>query len=189
MSDPPAAEGASAEAPLNGDVSSPVGLLAEVIIVSAGLAAVLIALAVCYEVFMRSVLGRSVIWVEEISAYLIGYIVFIGMGAALYQSAHVEVDFVLALLGRRAAMLLRLGSNLVLLLLSGTMVWLSWEFWLDTWVSGERSISMLSVPLWIPYLAFFAGSVLLLVFAVLRLLVLAQLVRSEYGSPNSEASP
>jgi TRAP-type C4-dicarboxylate transport system permease small subunit len=184
---PPAAEGASAEAPLNGDVSSRIGLLAQVIVASAGFAAVLITLAVCYEVFMRSALGRSVIWVEEISAYLIGYVVFVGMGAALSQGVHVEVDFIVVLLQRRAAALVRFGCDLVMLALSGVLAWLSWDFWHDAWTSGERSVSMLSVPLWIPYLAFFAGSVLLLVFAALRLLALVRSIRAA-GIPHSEAS-
>lgn len=187
-SHPQAREEAPCGAPSHDDVPSHIGLLAQVIVASAGFAAVLTTLAVCYEVFMRSVLGRSVIWVEEISAYLIGYVVFVGMGAALYQGVHVEVDFLVALLQRRAAALVRFGCDLVMLALSGVLAWLGWDFWHDAWTSGERSVSMLSVPLWIPYLAFFAGSVLLFVFAALRLLGLVRSIRSGAGIPHSEAS-
>src|SRR5690606_40070472 len=63
-------------------------LFMSAIIVSAGLVAVFIGLAVCYEIFVRSVLGRPVIWVDEITTYLVGYITFVGMGAALYEGSH-----------------------------------------------------------------------------------------------------
>lgn len=76
----------------------------------------------------------------------------------------------------------------MMLALSGVLAWLGWDFWHDAWTSGERSVSMLSVPLWIPYLAFFAGSVLLFVFAALRLLGLVRSIRSGAGIPHSEAS-
>lgn len=144
--------------------------LAGLVVASTGLAAAVIAASVCYGVFMRSVLGYSVIWVEEVSAYLIGYIVFVGMGAALYQGAHVEVDFLLVSLKGRAASRLRLFCDLAVLLLAGVLVALSWGYWHDAFTSGERSVSMLSVPLWIPYLTFLAGSVLLFAFQAARLL-------------------
>lgn len=160
--------------------------LASLIIASAGLAAIVTTASVCYEVVMRSVLGISVIWVEEVSAYLMGYIVFVGMGAALYQGAHVEVDFLQEHIKGQAARWLRLFRDLVMLLLAGVLVALSWSYWHDAFATGERSVSMLSVPLWIPYLAFFAGSALLFAFQAARLLGRLCAVRPRAQAPHSE---
>lgn len=134
----------------------------DAIIASVGLAAVFIALAVCYEVFVRSVLGRPVIWVEEVTAYVVGYITFVGMGAALYQGAHVGIEFLVERLHGPALAIVRLVANLLMLALAGLLLDMSWTYWFDAWNSGERSTSLLSVPLWIPYLCFLAGSLVFL---------------------------
>jgi TRAP-type C4-dicarboxylate transport system permease small subunit len=161
-------------------------LFMRAIIVSAGLVAVFIALSVCYEIFVRSVLGRPVIWVEEITAYLVGYITFVGMGAALYEGAHVGIEFLLDRLNRPARRTVRIVADLLMLALAGLLVDMSWTYWSDAWTSGERSTSLLSVPLWIPYLCFLVGSVIFLV--VQLFLTAAAITGSRHLQPSAGRS-
>lgn len=166
-----------------------VDAVARMVIFSVGMAAAGIALSVCYGIVMRSIVGQPVIWVEEISAYLIGYMTFVGIGAALHQGAHVGIDFLIERLpprGRRAV--LRAG-DVLLLALAAVLVRLSWQFWSDAWITGERSPSLLSVPLWIPYLCFFIGSILLLVMQVARLAAGPEAARSAEASHAARGDP
>src|SRR5690606_34747683 len=153
-------------------------LFMSAIIVSAGLVAVFIGLAVCYEIFVRSVLGRPVIWVEEITTYLVGYITFVGMGAALYEGSHVGIEFLTHRLNRPVRTAVWTIANLLMLALAGLIVDMSWTYWSDAWNSGERSTSLLSVPLWIPYLCFLVGSVILF---LVQLFLIVSAIGSQIG--------
>ncbi|WP_454916183.1 TRAP transporter small permease [Xanthobacter sediminis] len=139
-----------------------------VIALSVGAVCFLIAGLVCYEVINRTFFGTSLIWVEEVTGYLIGYVAFVGAAATLQQNGHVSVDLLVSQLKGRPLLLLRAIAELVVTVALGLLAYLAVLFWLDAYETGERSASLLSIELWIPYLSFAVGAALLLVVQVVR---------------------
>lgn len=130
---------------------------------SVGAAAFLIGVFVTYEVLIRELAHQSEAWVTEVTTYLMGYITFVGAAYTLYEGAHVSVDVFVNQMSAGTRRLLRVVSDGVVIAVLGTLTWLSIEFWWDAWSTGERSPSLLSVPLWLPYLFFTVGMAWLLV--------------------------
>src|ERR1019366_5726450 len=120
--------------------------------VSVGIAAFVIGILVTYDIFTRTLFGMSNSWVTEVCEYLMAYITFGGAAYALEVGALVKVDILVNLMSPGARRVLGLVSDCVMLVAVAMLVWLSFEFWRDAWESGEKSISLLAMPLWIPYL-------------------------------------
>ncbi|HJV84975.1 MAG TPA: TRAP transporter small permease [Noviherbaspirillum sp.] len=135
-----------------------------------GLAAFLIALLVTYEVLARSVFGSTTGWVNDVSGYLMGLITFGGAAYALAEGAHVGVDLVLERVSNRARRLMGGIADVIILVVTIALAWLSCAFWWDAWTSGEKSWGLFEVRLWIPYSFFALGMVWLLVVQVVRMM-------------------
>lgn len=145
---------------------SPYALLVLASGLSVGAATFLIGVFVAYDVLARSLFRLSNSWVTEVTMYLMGYIAFVGAAYALREGAHVSVDMLAGKLSARPARAVRLLAAAVMLVVVATLAWLSFQFLRDAWTSNERSDTLLSVPLWIPYLSFFAGMLWLLVVLI-----------------------
>lgn len=102
--------------------------------------------------------------------YLMGYITFVGAAYALKAGAHVAVDILVQQVSIEVQRVLFLAVDFVLLVVVLVLTWLSFQFFWDAWTSNERSDTLLSVRLWIPYLSFFVGMFLLLVVTVMQTL-------------------
>ena len=133
-----------------------------------GFAAFLIGVSVTYGVLTRSVFGMTNAWVTDVNTYIMGFITFVGAGYALREEAHVGVEIVTRQLGPRTQMTLRVVSDLIVLLVSATLLWLGVEFWWDAWLSGEQSWVSFFVHLWIPYTCLPVGFALLTVVQLAR---------------------
>lgn len=133
-----------------------------------GFAAFLIGVSVTYGVLTRSVFGMTNAWVTDVNTYIMGFITFVGAGYALREEAHVGVEIVTRRLGPRTQITLRVLSDLIVLLVSATLLWLGLEFWWDAWLSGEQSWGLFSVRLWIPYTCLPVGFALLIVVQLTR---------------------
>lgn len=138
------------------------------IALSVGAVCFLIAGLVCYEVINRTFFGTSLIWVEEVTGYLIGYITFVGAAATLRQNGHVSVDLLVSQLSGRPLLMLRAVAELVVTVALALLAYLAVLFWLDAWETQERSASLLGIELWIPYSSFAVGAALLLLVQVVR---------------------
>ncbi len=102
--------------------------------------------------------------------YLMGYITFVGSAYALKVGAHVAVDILVQLVSIKVKRMLSLTADFVLFTVVLILTWLSFQLVLDAWSSNEKSDTLLSVRLWIPYLSFFVGMVLLLVATLMQTL-------------------
>lgn len=139
-----------------------------VIALSVGAVCCLIAGLVCYEVINRTVFGSSLVWVEEVTGYLVGYITFVGAAATLHQNGHVSVDLLVSQMKGRPLLVLRAAGELVITAALALLAYLAVLFWLDAFESGESSGTLLGIELWIPYLSFAVGTGLLLVVQIVR---------------------
>ncbi|QDL94370.1 TRAP transporter small permease (plasmid) [Paroceanicella profunda] len=79
------------------------------------------------SVGMRYIAGAPLQWTEEISGLLMVWIVMIGAIACERDKQHLTIDFIVAVLPRRAEALVGIVVGLASLGLLGAMGWLSWE--------------------------------------------------------------
>ena len=136
--------------------------------IAVGLAAFLIGVTVTYGVLGREFLSLTNAWVTDVNTYIMGFITFVGAGYAMREDAHVGVEIVTGRLRLRLRALLRLISDLIVLVVSATLLWLSWGFWWDAWTSGEQSWGLFAIHLWIPYSSLPLGFALLTVVQLRR---------------------
>jgi TRAP-type C4-dicarboxylate transport system permease small subunit len=142
------------------------------IAMSVGVAVILTVVVISYGVLAREVLKMSDVWVTDVTTYLMGYMTFVGTATLAWQGRHLKVDVLGHHVGPRTKRALTIVSCLIVTCVSLVLLWLSTHFWMDAWDSNERSWGMLSMPLWIPYLSLFVGSMLLAFAQVLRLAML-----------------
>jgi TRAP-type C4-dicarboxylate transport system permease small subunit len=105
---------------------------------------------------------------EEVSIYLLIGVVFIGMLRADRTSQHISLDLLYQVLPPRAKRVCARLRDAVLATVAGLMAWLSVKAVLFSYDIGERSISMLSVPIWLASLVMPVGFVVLTVMAARR---------------------
>lgn len=141
---------------------------ARILALSVGLACVLVAALIVYEIVGRTFFGTSIIWVEEVVSYLVGYVAFVGAAAALQQDGHVGVDLLVSRARGRGFMIVRMVAEGIVTATLALLAYLAILFWLDAFETGERAPSLLGTQLWIPYLSFAIGMTLLFLVQLVR---------------------
>lgn len=120
----------------------------------------------------------SPIWTEELSRYLLLYIVAFGVGLSFVTGEFVNVDLLQEAMSERVAWWMRLASAGVTALLSGVMIWPAWRF---TVIGSMQSSPSLRVSMDFIHASVLALSILLCAFAVLR--IIGMLAGTDSGRP------
>ena len=144
---------------------------------------------VCHMVATRYLFGHPTIWQTEFSSYLVIAAIFLGSPYGLLTYGHVYVDLVPRLVGPRLRLALALVSALLCLAVCGVLAWLSIALWLDAWHGGWRSETLWAVPLWQPYLAMPAGTLLMCLQLLADIAGLASGARRPFGLTDAEVAP
>lgn len=107
--------------------------------VAAALVLVLM-LLMAYEVALRYAFRAPTIWSYDVTTMAMGAIFVLSIAYALATNAHVRVDILKPLFGRRGPPLIDLvGHGLILLPLLAWLSWALWEYFYAALVSQERS--------------------------------------------------
>ena len=125
--------------------------------------------AICFSnVIARYLFGYALFWAEEVMVFLIIWGVFIGVAAAAYERAHLNMD--LFSTSFRGTTLRALNALLVAVLLAACvfMIVQSWQVVTLFYQGGVTSVSA-GVPKWIAHSAIPVG------FALMALAVLSRL--------------
>lgn len=112
------------------------------------------------NVVLRYVFLAPISWAEELSIYLVAWIVFIGASVAVRTRAHVAIDVLPLMLspaGRRRLAILVL---LIVLLFLAVFFYYSGQHTLRVRAGGQVTPVMLA-PMWLTYLAMPVGSALM----------------------------
>lgn len=119
------------------------------------------------EIVVRSLLGWSIQWSNEVGGYALVGITFLSLASGQCLHAYHRVHFVEHRLGARGRAALRLGFDLASLAVA---LVLTAEFLRFEWItfgSGDVAPTALLTPLWLPRLAMPVGAALL-AWALLR---------------------
>jgi TRAP-type C4-dicarboxylate transport system permease small subunit len=133
------------------------------------------AVLVFVNVVSRYAFNHSLIWVEEVTRYMMVWVGFIGSGLVLRYGAHIAVDVFQDLLPTRAAQVLRALVVVVLAVAFAAMAWLGVEYVRFAW---DQETPVLNWNFGLVYLAIPIGSMLML--AHLALVAGPYVVAREY---------
>jgi TRAP-type transport system small permease protein len=118
------------------------------------------AVLVFANVVSRYVLNYSLIWVEELTRYLMVWVGFLGAGLVLRLGAHIAVDALQDLLPARAARALRACIVVLLAITFAAMTWLGVRYAAFAW---DQETPVMNWNTGAIYLAIPIGSALLLI--------------------------
>jgi TRAP-type C4-dicarboxylate transport system permease small subunit len=125
--------------------------------------------AICFaNVVGRYLFGYALFWAEEVMVFLIIWGVFIGVAAAAYERAHLNMDL---FSGSFQGTTLRVLNALLVAVLLASCVFMivqSWRVVTLFWQGGVKSVSA-GVPKWLSHSALPVG------FALMALAVLSRL--------------
>lgn len=119
------------------------------LIAEAALVALL--LLVAHEVFLRYVLNAPTQYSVEVSEYLLVLLSFFSIPYVLQRDRHVRVTFVIERLPPRGRAAADLTAHVLLLVYCAVLVYYGGEMSVTAWQGDDRSSSLISFPLFIPY--------------------------------------
>lgn len=103
-------------------------------------------LSVTTDVVMRYVLDRPMLWVVEITEYILMWIPFLGAAWLLKHDGHVKVDILLSRLNPRIQALLSTVTSIVGVIICLILVWYGVKVTWNYLIEGRYVYSSLSIP-------------------------------------------
>jgi TRAP-type C4-dicarboxylate transport system permease small subunit len=130
-----------------------------------GFIALALAFAGCLlfvNVIGRYVFHAPISWAEEVSLYLIVWMVFIGASVAIRTRGHIAMDLLPLALSRKNRSRLAIFTGLIVLIFLVVFFFFSAEHTLRIRASGQLT-PVMQAPMWLTYLAMPVGSVLMFI--------------------------
>ncbi len=121
------------------------------------------AMMVFANVVLRFLTDASILWVEEVSRYLMIWLTFLGAGLVLRYGGHIGIDTLQDSFPRHASAV-RWAIFVFLLGFFGFMVWIGTRYAALTW---GQTTPVLQIPVGFVYLAMPVGFALLIVHLLL----------------------
>jgi TRAP-type C4-dicarboxylate transport system permease small subunit len=115
------------------------------------------------NVALRFLTDHSILWVEEVSRYLMIWLTFLGAGLVLRHGGHIGIDALQEKFPRRAAHI----RALIFILLLGFFAFMAWIGVRYSALTWSQTTPVLQIPVGFVYLAMPAGFVLLIAHLLL----------------------
>ena len=122
---------------------------------------------ISWDVFARYLFHSPLLFADEMSAYFLVFLCFMGAAGTLREKRHITVDIAIDRLKPRVQLWLRLAMAIISLGFLIVFFWHSFVMARLSFIRGVRVPSDMLTPVWIPQSIFVAGSFLL----ILQLLV------------------
>jgi len=103
-------------------------------------------LSVTTDVVMRYVLDRPMLWVVEITEYILLWIPFLGAAWLLKYDGHVKVDILMSRLNPRVQAVLSTATSIVGMLVCLVLVWYGVKVTWNYFIEGRYVYSSLCIP-------------------------------------------
>lgn len=129
----------------------------------------IIAGATLYEVVSRYVFDSPTLWAQDLSVYAMIWCTFLGLAATEQSGAHIRIDLWSAKIGPRSKAIIDCSSFALMALFGAVVAVTAAEIVIQSVRYGRRSMSLLSVPMWIPQSALAAGATLFTIECLRRM--------------------
>ncbi|WP_408634380.1 TRAP transporter small permease subunit [Paracoccus onubensis] len=137
------------------------------------LVAILFAVIVIYDIFMRNAFGEPTRWAFDVTKHLYGFYFIMLGGYALRHQAHVKVDLVTARLGHNTRRWVEVAGYIIFFF---PFAWVfttrSWDFAMTSFNQREVTYGAVQLPVYPLKIAMFVAAVLLLIQGVSEFLKL-----------------
>lgn len=158
------------------DASSPVDRLAAAISGAGGLVSsvlILVVLAITGAgVWMRYIVGRPLVGIEEATGFFVVAIVMFGAAEASRRGDHIRIDMILDKASPALRRWLDVWAQFSVLVFSITLLATAWHTVSFSRRFGAYSAGYLELPMWIPQSTMIAGGVLISLVCLARLFTL-----------------
>lgn len=133
-----------------------------------GTGLVLMTIIVGWQVFTRYVLNWSNAWTEPAALLLMSWFIFLGAAVGIRENYHLGFDVVLYVVPRRAKLVLRAISDVVVIGFAVGMIIYGVQLVVLGWNARMPSIG---IPDGVKYLPLVGGGILIVLFSVERLVL------------------
>ncbi|MBT0782579.1 MULTISPECIES: TRAP transporter small permease [unclassified Paracoccus (in: a-proteobacteria)] len=144
-----------------------------------GIAFFALIVVVTLQIATRTFGLPSPVWTEELSRYLLLYMTAFGIGLSLMTGELVNVDLLQETVSEARAWWMRLIAAICTAALGGVMIWPAWKF---TTIGAFQRSPSLRWPMDIIHASVLVLSVLLFLFALLR--VVGMIAGTDDGRPH-----
>ena len=128
-------------------IEIPANWLSKIGLVIAASVVVVMALMTGVGAISRYAIARPVPLVDELSAYMLVAIVFLGGGYLLQQRGHVKVDFIIKILPPRVAAWLTVATDVVSILGTVMLAVMTARVAAVSLSVGSRTVGLLEIPI------------------------------------------
>ena len=156
-------------------------------IMLSGWGILLITVLTTYSVTMRYVFNAPDIWTYPLSAYILCFVVFASLAHTHQDGVHVRVDYVLQILPRPLAILLRIVGDVASSVFLALFAWYMWKLLNETIARNRVDETTLGLPLvFIQWILPLGAGLLLLTHLALafRAAATGRYGREEPGAPH-----
>ncbi len=123
------------------------------------------------QVVMRYLFNNSLSWSEELSRYLLIWMVNIGISYAVKKKCHVRITALDTILPPKGKRIFQVISDLLVLVFAGIVMCLGYSVAVFNMKMGQMSQAMEFLPMWVVYLAVPIGFALTCLRTVQNLLI------------------
>lgn len=117
---------------------------------------------VSYEVVMRYIFNHPTIWALEVNQSLLCIYAALAGGYTLLRRGHVNVEIVYSRFGMRTRMVIDILTSFLFFGFIIVLLWQTWDMAFDSMMLGERSESLLGLPLYPAKISIVIGVLLIL---------------------------
>jgi TRAP-type C4-dicarboxylate transport system permease small subunit len=125
---------------------------------------------VSYAIVKRYVFDTPLLWGDELNGYLLVAAVMLGAAEALRRGDHISIDLLTDRLEAGHKRAITIWGNLAVLAFAVVLGWSAWGSITFAYDFGSYSAGYLETAMWIPMLPVMAGSGLLALTALTRML-------------------
>lgn len=145
--------------------------------------------AISYDVVVRYLFNSTLIWVNDVTGYLLAALAFLGGAYVMSQDAHTRVDILVSHAGATIRRWLTLIDAILVLLVCAILAVASGY---SVWDSYSRNISVVGIvqlPRWLVLAPIFVGTVLIAIERVRFVHLLLQRWKDGRGLPVGGEAP
>ena len=157
-----------AERPRLGAIGRALTTLCNLALYAAGIGLVVMSVIVFWQVFLRYVLNWSNDWTEITAVMLMSWFIFLGAAVGVRENYHLGFDVLLYVLPEGGKKYLRTISDVVVFAFAVGMIYYGMQLVLLQW---PARMPALGIPEGIRYLPLVGGGILIVLFALERLVL------------------